>query len=819
MKLLSDGTYQINNAKTGQTKIVKPEELSQYGLSPQSATPEAAVRQAPVQAAPVQSQNVVSQVDPEMAVRKSPVAPVEQPNFLDKVNNGIAGFAKGAVQAFAKPAQMVGTALGNLAGNDLVTGGNKAMSDQADLITQHAVAAAKSGDKVKADQLFQQASQLHQKASTGFDTQEAKIAADAGGQLSGNMLADIPTMMQGNYAKGVVGTAGEILAPGAGSSIGAGAALGAASGYSDSQKGQELQGALKGAELGGAIATGGQLVGKIAGKLAKPAAQVAEEGTAAQGNILQKAGKALQEDVAPIRVKPSVYGAGKEAAIKDTLVKNGITGNATEQYAKLQPVLSDLGDQIDSALTANPKMISRIDIAKDFENNLRATMRSGNIDKKAAKNMADSYISDVFDEVHNGPMSDKISTKDLFDLKLKVNEDYQSVAKKIESGATLTPQEQVISQARQTLDDTIAKAHPDVKQLTVQQSHLYDAAPALARARDTVPTMRLPTGASLPKVLTAPIQSAEDATGRGLVAMGDAAANVGQKIAPAAGVVQQVATDPLLRGASIGAANSMTGQPLVQPDASGNGEDQNVVPQTQQYGNGNDQNQQVHGGIVSPGVNTQITPTGDVSETPGKSTLNPYGANPEVIYREYQNALQAGDKSTAANLRTMYADEVKYQTANNPNNKLTASAAKDLGDISSSHQLVGEMNGYIQQFKDKMGPLKGIANAVNPYDTDSQAFNAQMSMVAQAVGKSLEGGKMTDKDVPKYEKMLPKMTDTPEVAQRKIQNVQKMLADRHATLKQYYKQAIPDTIGLPAVGQDDFSQPQLGDIGQDGVGG
>ena len=43
-----------------------------------------------------------------------------------------------------------------------------------------------------------------------------------------------------------------------------------------------------------------------------------------------------------------------------------------------------------------------------------------------------------------------------------------------------------------------------------------------------------------------------------------------------------------------------------------------------------------------------------------------------------------------------------------------------------------------------------------------------MKAVAQQVGRAMEGGVLRAEDVPKYEAILPKITDTREVALEKI---------------------------------------------------
>lgn len=89
--------------------------------------------------------------------------------------------------------------------------------------------------------------------------------------------------------------------------------------------------------------------------------------------------------------------------------------------------------------------------------------------------------------------------------------------------------------------------------------------------------------------------------------------------------------------------------------------------------------------------------------------------------------------------------------------------------------LMSDIAGKITSNKDTMGPWSGRVASLNPYNTKAQIFDAEMKMAAQKIGTYLEGGKMTDKDVPKYRAMLPNITDTPEVAEGKRAAVEDLL--------------------------------------------
>lgn len=112
------------------------------------------------------------------------------------------------------------------------------------------------------------------------------------------------------------------------------------------------------------------------------------------------------------------------------------------------------------------------------------------------------------------------------------------------------------------------------------------------------------------------------------------------------------------------------------------------------------------------------------------------------------------------------------------NNPVGEAQVAQLADFDNSIQQVGNLTNLVNQYANILGPVQGRVRSINPYDTDAQIFNSQMKAVAQMVGRAMEGGVLRQEDVPKYEAILPKITDTKEVALGKIQNVIGMLQNQ-----------------------------------------
>ncbi len=196
-----------------------------------------------------------------------------------------------------------------------------------------------------------------------------------------------------------------------------------------------------------------------------------------------------QKSSVRVTLKPSVYGADREKAVQntvDTLVP-GKTG--TEKYANLQPTMDKLGTQIQGVMAANPKTATLDQIMSDYDTNLgkEGIYRTSNVPKTTVQKMARSYVTKLYANAKGMPDNiapTEIADADLYQLKQAINQDAQSIFKKISNGTTITEPEKVILAARQSVDDTLSSLHPEVKELSKMQSHLYDAADSLFKARE-----------------------------------------------------------------------------------------------------------------------------------------------------------------------------------------------------------------------------------------------------------------------------------------------------------------------------------------------
>lgn len=119
--------------------------------------------------------------------------------------------------------------------------------------------------------------------------------------------------------------------------------------------------------------------------------------------------------------------------------------------------------------------------------------------------------------------------------------------------------------------------------------------------------------------------------------------------------------------------------------------------------------------------------------------------------------------------------------------KATNAQVNQIADIKNSYNMLDEAAKSIQSNPNLFGPVKGTLAKLNVYDPEAQTTNAQFDIIAQIMGKALEGGKLTDQDILRYRKMLPSITDTPKTALGKIAKVKRMIQLKEGSLDETMK--------------------------------
>lgn len=104
--------------------------------------------------------------------------------------------------------------------------------------------------------------------------------------------------------------------------------------------------------------------------------------------------------------------------------------------------------------------------------------------------------------------------------------------------------------------------------------------------------------------------------------------------------------------------------------------------------------------------------------------------------------------------------------------------ATQLTAIADMKQGIKQMGTAIEGIKNGSGiydPIWGRIRKANPWDTEAQLEDGANRLLRQMIGKGLEGGVLRKEDETKYLEMLPKITDTKEVAAGKAEQIAREL--------------------------------------------
>lgn len=186
---------------------------------------------------------------------------------------------------------------------------------------------------------------------------------------------------------------------------------------------------------------------------------------------------------------------------------------------------------------------------------------------------------------------------------------------------------------------------------------------------------------------------------------------------------------------------------------------------------------------ISHMVKIRNKKTGEMLEVP-QSSLGKYGLSAdaadavpglptkgEILAAMVLDAQKGG--KNIAKLKTIL--DAYDQVGEGAGKTVPATQAGALADYDSAISLMDEVETTLSKSRGKFGPVKGGVGSANPYDREAQMIDADLRRATQIVGKAMEGGVLRKEDEIKYRRMLPKLTDTPEVADYKMNQVRSML--------------------------------------------
>jgi hypothetical protein len=183
----------------------------------------------------------------------------------------------------------------------------------------------------------------------------------------------------------------------------------------------------------------------------------------------------------------------------------------------------------------------------------------------------------------------------------------------------------------------------------------------------------------------------------------------------------------------------------------------------------------------------KVQPKRDTAVTPYEDYRNKPGATPEKWAGIIKPAKTSGDEALAEAImdNPELFNQYSAGTRERLTPRLTARGFSDFGkqagsgaleriaDYDTSLQLLDDLEVTIAQNPGNIGPLDQFQQYIP--GSDAQAIRAQIATAKQVIGKALEGGVLRKEDEVKYEKILPQLSDTPAIAQIKINQVRNLI--------------------------------------------
>lgn len=122
--------------------------------------------------------------------------------------------------------------------------------------------------------------------------------------------------------------------------------------------------------------------------------------------------------------------------------------------------------------------------------------------------------------------------------------------------------------------------------------------------------------------------------------------------------------------------------------------------------------------------------------------------------------------------------------------------------------MLDNLENTIEKNPESFGPIVGRTLGQIPYNTTSKTIESEVRTAAQIVGKYMEGGVLRKEDEEKYRRMLPNLTDTPDIAKAKLGNVRRMLREKQAEYLRAFKASGYDTSAFDKGQQSKSSSSQ-----------
>lgn len=459
-----------------------------------------------------------------------------------------------------------------------------------------------------------------------------------------------------------------------------------------------------------------------AGTAAKTAA-AAPKG-AAPG--LYGTGQRLLEKSSGLQIGKEVGDISKLQEANELFRRHGITGTPRQQLGKIQTTMNQLGRQVEDVLATKPVALKGTSVRTTVNAATKDPLKFADLDltTSGAKNAL---------KAHSAKFSKLGDAQSINKYVKKLNPVAIRAQDKLYRGITPTGAEVAALAAKRAGDEVLSSKIPEISPLKKEMAILFERNPEVTALAQKAPRQQQILGTTLP-VPQGAIKGAESLGGRALTALGGPSipARITRQIGGQVG--RRAVVKPFVGGEQPPSEEADLEDVILQQEQFG-------APAAADFGGGLEQPEQ------SPYTRESLA--ADIQRDPKNAAK----------YLDYYK-----------NLQEVFTPAVP---------KLSMTQQKGLLQAQNAASLVDQLEGAYQELGGGQGRLGGGLRSVaaaagfdNPVDYYNQVRESTAAILARAFG---EVGTMTDADIKRAVARLPKVTDTPEVANRKLQDIKQLI--------------------------------------------
>jgi hypothetical protein len=168
---------------------------------------------------------------------------------------------------------------------------------------------------------------------------------------------------------------------------------------------------------------------------------------------------------------------------------------------------------------------------------------------------------------------------------------------------------------------------------------------------------------------------------------------------------------------------------------------------------------------------------------------NPFGFTRDQVAQGIVQAMAANDEAALAQLQDLYSLIDDYEASQQEGTALNATTQKALAQSANADSTLNQLEELLGNAGGAGGPVGGAFNSFlgnlglnGNAKTYNDLANGSVTQIAKALG---ETGAMSDSDRIAYQALLPKITDTPEVAANKFRALRARMAAAHQNTMLY----------------------------------